>query len=469
MTKARIAAAALVASSMLLSFTGEASAQAPAVKTKRIVGGLNFPTFVTHAPGDDTRLFVLQKPGQIRIIDLATNTLLPGNFLTVSVAGGTSVNSEQGLLGMAFHPNYAENGYFFIYYTASGSGATRVSRFQVNPENPNAVLPGSELIVLQIAQPFTNHNGGWIDFGPDGYLYIATGDGGSANDPGNRAQTITNQLLGKMLRIEPNVAGNVPPYFIPADNPFVGVTGDDEIWAYGLRNPWRNSFDRETGDLWIADVGQGAIEEVNFQPGGVVGGRNYGWRCKEGNNCTGLSGCTCASPLLTNPIHTYTHVGGQNGGFSITGGYVYRGCAYPELQGTYFFADYVNSNVWSFRYDGASISEFTQRNSQITPSIDGFTVNQFASFGEDANGEVYLVDHGSATTGQIFKIIPATGEVVCPTKPNCPADLTGDGLIDAADLSVLLGAWGTPKGDIDGDGDTTSADLAILLGAWGKC
>jgi glucose/arabinose dehydrogenase len=466
MSISRCVALALASCSIAFGLADVASAQTQ-VRTKRIVTGLSFPTFVTHAPGDTERLFVTQKGGSVRIIDLTTNTLLPGNFLTVSVAGGTTTNDERGLLGLAFHPNYAENGYLFVNYTASGSGATRVSRFSVDPNNPNQVLPGSELVLLTIAQPFTNHNGGWIGFGPDGYLYIATGDGGSANDPGNRAQTITNQLLGKMLRIDPNVAGNSPTYFIPSDNPFVGVTGDDEIWAYGLRNPWRCSFDRATGDLWIADVGQNQREEVNFQPAGIAGGRNYGWRCKEGLLCTGLTGCTCSSPLLTDPIYTYGHVSGPNGGFSITGGYVYRGCAYPELQGTYFFADFVSNNVWSFRFDGTSISEFTNRNAQITPSIDGFVVNQIASFGEDANGELYIVDHGSATTGQIFKIIPATGEVTCPTP--CPADLNGDGSVDAADLAVLLGAWGSPKGDVNGDGTTDAADLAVVLGSWGPC
>ncbi|MDZ4753456.1 MAG: PQQ-dependent sugar dehydrogenase [Phycisphaerae bacterium] len=459
---AAIAATTLALGIESASFAGDV----PAVRTKRIVTGLSYPTFVTHAPGDTTRLFVLEKKGVIKIIDLATNTVLATPFLNIDpiVVGGASVNDEQGLLGLAFHPDYATNGYFFVYYTASGTNFNTVARFKVSSD-PNIAEP-TGLTVIAWSDPFSNHNGGWIDFGPDGYLYIASGDGGSGNDPGNRAQTITNMKLGKMLRIIPDVTDSVAPHYTnPTDNPFVGEIGDDEIWAYGLRNPWRCSFDRQTGDLWIADVGQNAVEEVNFQPAGAEGGWNYGWRCKEGNSCTGLSGCSCTDPNLIAPIKTHNHVSGTNGSFSITGGYVYRGCAYPELAGTYFYADWPLHNVWSFRYDGKTITEFTVRNSQITPSIDGFVVNQIASFGEDANGEMYIVDHGSTTTGQIFKIIPADGEVTC-VEPN-PSDLNGDGLVDASDLAILLGAWGGKGlGDLNDDGVIDAADLAILLGSW---
>ncbi len=461
--------AAVVTSAIALFVAGAAVAQVPAVKTKRIATGLNYPTFVTHAPGDTSRLFVLEKRGVIKIIDLATNTVLATPFLNIDsiVVGGSSVSDEQGLLGLAFHPDYANNGCFFVYYTANGTGANTVARYKVSAD-PNVADGGSGLVIMSWSDPFSNHNGGWMDFGPDGYLYIAVGDGGSANDPGNRAQTIVNMKLGKIHRIIPDVVDSVAPHYtVPSDNPFVGITGDDEIWAYGVRNPWRCSFDRETGDLWIGDVGQDAVEEIDFQPAGAPGGRNYGWRCTEGTNCTGLTGCTCGSGTLTPPIKTHNHASGTNGAFCITGGYVYRGCAYPELQGTYFYADYSLNNVWSFKYNGSVISDFTVRNSQITPSIDGFVVNQIASFGEDANGEVYIVDHGSTTGGQIFKIIPATGEVTCP-EPN-PADLDGNGTVDAADLAILLGQWGGKGGsaDLDGNGTVDAADLAILLGAWG--
>ncbi len=460
-TLSRLATIATVAALGIgsVAFAGGA---AP-VRTKRIANGLNYPTFVTHAPGDTSRLFVLEKRGVIKIIDLATNTVLATPFLNIDpiVTGGASVNDEQGLLGIAFHPNYSKNGYFFVYYTNATQDV--VARYQVSAD-PNVADAASGLVIMSWTDPFTNHNGGWMDFGPDGYLYIAVGDGGSANDPGNRAQTITNMKLGKMHRIIPDVADSVPPHYtVPADNPFVGTTGDDEIWFYGLRNPWRCSFDRVTGDLWIGDVGQNAVEEIDFVPAGQKG-LNFGWRCQEGNTCTGLTGCTCNDNALTDPIKAYNHVAGTGGGFCVTGGYVYRGCAYPELDGTYFYADFTNNNVWSMRYDGTVISDFTVRNSQITPSLEGDAVNQIASFGEDANGEMYIVDHGSTTAGAIYKIVPSTGEATCVVP--ILGDLDGNGVVDAADLSILLGAWGTATGDLNGDGTTDAADLSVLLGAW---
>ena len=253
--------------------------------------------------------------------------------------------------------------------------------------------------------------------------------------------------------------------------PFVGgVTTDDEVWAYGLRNPWRSSFDRENGDLYIADVGQNAIEEINFQKAGAGAGRNYGWRCMEGLSCTGLTGCTCNGPTLTLPIKTYTHVTGTTGGFSITGGYVYRGCAIPGLQGTYFYADYVTNNVWSFRLnrDTGVQTEFTVRNTQITPSLDGFAVNQISSFGQDANGEMYVVDQGTtAGQGAIYKIVPTTGNTPC-TPPCNVADIDCNGVVDAADLAAVLNNWnGIGTGDLNDDGGVDAADLAILLNNWG--
>ena len=438
-------------------------AEGQAIRTRRIVSsGLLYPTFVTHAPGDSSRLFVLEKPGRIRIVDLSTNTLRATPFLTVTVAGGTSESDERGLLGLAFDPGYATNGQFYVYYT--GSGTNVLARYTVSGD-PNVANP-SGVVMMSWTDPFSNHNGGWIGFGPDGNLYMGVGDGGSANDPNGAGQNLTTRL-GKMHRIKPTVGGAAPYYTIPAGNPFVGGTNttDDTIWAFGLRNPWRCSFDRSTGDLWIADVGQNAIEEINFQGAAEPGGRNYGWRCMEGLSSTGLSGCTANSPALTSPIHTYSHVSGTSGGYSITGGYVYRGCRMPTLRGTYFFADYVNNNVWSFRYVNGNKTEFTLRNSSITPSIEGATVNQIASFGEDANGELYIVDQGGTAGGQIFKIIPATGDGPCPS----PADLNFDGAVDGIDLGILLGAWGACANcpaDLNLDGFVDGIDLGSLLGAW---
>ena len=459
-------AAAVVASVVALAVAPAADAQVGSIRTKRIVAtGLVYPTYVTHAPGDASRLFVLEKAGRIRIVDIsgATPTLLTTNFLNIDpiVTGGASTGDEQGLLGLAFDPNYAKNGQFYVYYT--GTGTNNLARYTVS-SNPN-VANATGVVMMTWSDPFTNHNGGWIDFGPDGNLYIATGDGGSGNDPNNAAQNLTSRL-GKIHRIKPSVGGTSPYYTVPATNPYVGgVTTDDTIWSFGMRNPWRCSFDADTGDFWIGDVGQNAAEEIDFQVAGAAGGRNYGWRCTEGTLNTGLTGCTFGSPSLTGPIHTYGHVAGTTGGYSLTGGYVYRGCRMPELQGTYFFADYVNNNVWSFRYNAATNTktEFTLRNTSITPSIESAVVNQIVSFGEDANREMYIVDHG----GQIFKIIPSTGDGTCA--PPCAAvDLDCNGTINAADLAVLLGNWGgSGAGDINGDGGVDATDLAALLGAWG--
>jgi glucose/arabinose dehydrogenase len=452
-----------------LALTTSAEAQNVNVRTVRIATGLTFPTFVTHAPGDTSRLFITQKTGAIRIFDLTTNTLLPTPFLSITVAGGTSENDERGLLGLAFDPDYANNGQFYVYYT--GTGTNVLARYTRSAANPN-VANATGVTMMSWADPFSNHNGGWIGFGPDGNLYMGVGDGGSANDPNGAGQSLATRL-GKLHRIKPTVGGAAPYYTVPKGNPFLGgaSTIDDEIWSYGLRNPWRCSFDRENGDLFIADVGQNAVEEINFQKAGAGAGRNYGWRCMEGLNCSGLSGCTCNAATLTMPFRTYGHVTGTGGGFSITGGYVYRGCAIPSLQGTYFYADYVTNNVWSLRYnrDTGVQTEFTVRNTQITPSLDGFAVNQISSFGEDANGEIYICDQGStAGTGAIFKIVPTTGNTPCT--PPCPAvDINCDGVVDAADLAALLNNWsGIGTGDINDDGGVDAADLAALLNAWGQ-
>ena len=286
---------------------------------------------------------------------------------------------------------------------------------------------------MTISQPQANHNGGWIGFDPNGdYLYIATGDGGNSNDPGNRAQDITNELLGKMLRID--VDGDDFPgdplrnYAIPSSNPFVGVTGDDEIWAYGLRNPWRPSFDRVTGDLYIADVGQNSREEINFQSASSSGGENYGWRVMEGLLCNIPGALPCFDPNFTNPIHEYGHTGAPDGGHSITGGYNYRG-PNNALQGTYFFADYVSGQIWTFRYDGVVKTEFTNRTAELTPDVG--TINDISSFAEDNTGNLYII----SLNGDIFKLIA----------PLNPGDFNGDGLVDEDDLILLGQIWLIPS------------------------
>lgn len=375
------------------------------VTTERVANGFSLPVYATAPTGDTDRLFVIeQHTGQIRILDLSSGTTLATPFLTVP---GISQGGEQGLLGLAFHPDYATNGLFYVDFT-SAAGDTVVREYKVSNGDPNIADPASARTILTIDQPASNHNGGWLGFGPDDQLYIASGDGGGAGDTNNHAQTITNDLLGKILRIDIN-SDDFPAdpnrnYAIPASNPFVGVTGDDEIWAYGLRNPWRPSFDRLTGDLYIADVGQGSREEVNFQPASSDGGENYGWHVLEGTSpfTTTTPGNPPANdPSLIAPIHEYSHVGAPNGGNSITGGYVYRG-PIPELQGVYFFADFVSKQIWSFRYDGATKTEFQNRTASLAPVVGN--IGNIASFAEDAAGNLYIIDYD----GELYRLVSGT-------------------------------------------------------------
>lgn len=446
------------------------------VASTRLVAGLNLPTFVTHAPGDDERLFILEKPGRIKVFNLESGHINQQNFLDIVslVGGGTSFGSEQGLLGLAFHPNYQENGYFYVHYTNT-SGANTIRRYSVQVNNPDLADPTSGLTLLVNSQIFANHNGGWLGFGPEGYLYAAIGDGGGAGDTGNNGQDIGN-LLGTMIRIDVDNPDRGSNYGIPDDNPFVGEDGRDEIWGFGLRHPWRNSFDRLTGDLWIGDVGQGSREEIDFQPAGDGAGWNYGWRCYEGNQPFNLNPPAGDPPCpdyedTAQPIHVYP-ISGQSE-CAVVGGYVYRGCAMPELQGIYLFGDYCSAKVWAMEFDGQDVQSVTNIQSQLSPSVEGFNISTISSFGEDNTGEVYILSN-STTNGALFKIIPADGKgEPCPVK--CPGDLDDSGAVDGADLAVLLGAWG-PCGDpdncpadLDGSSTVDGADLAVLLGAWGTC
>lgn len=336
--------------------------------------------------GDGTnRLFVVEQVGRIRVFENQTNLNTTKLFLDISdrvTAGG-----ETGLLGLAFHPDYETNGYFYVNYTAPSPLRTVISRFQVSTANPDSADKNSEQILLTYNQPYPNHNGGCVAFGPDGYLYIAAGDGGSGGDPDNNAQNITN-LLGKIIRIDVNSPQAPLNYGIPADNPFVDSTNVNirkEIYAWGLRNTWRFSFDSVTGRLWAGDVGQGAWEEVDI----IQNGKNYGWRCYEGTHPYDLSGCNGTYEV---PIWEYPH--SSVGGYSITGGYVYRGQNVPELVGKYIYGDYVSRNVWSLEYDEVNPTV----NSQITQAPGPIT-----SFGIDEDQELYLVSFN----GKIYKFIPS--------------------------------------------------------------
>jgi len=350
---------------------------------------------VALASAGDSRMFVVEQEGRIMVVDSSGNTH-PEPFL--DIAGQiTAVGNEQGLLGLAFHPDYATNGFFYVNYT-DVNGNTRVSRFSVSGTNPGQADQESEFPIISFEQPFMNHNGGDLKFGPDGYLYISTGDGGSGGDPGNRAQDLAT-LLGKILRID--VDGG-SPYAVPADNPFAGIDSVmKEIWALGLRNPWRISFDRETGDLWIADVGQREVEEINFQPAASAGGENYGWRCYEGSNPYNTEDCLENGNYIF-PVHEYTH---DPGGFcSVTGGYVYRGLQYPSLRGHYFFADYCRNRIWSLQ-DHSGTWAVTDHGQ--------FQDNTFSTFGEDRNGELYVA---ALSGGTLYRITAAETAFPAPDR-----------------------------------------------------
>jgi glucose/arabinose dehydrogenase len=346
-----------------------------------ITSQLASPVFLTTPPGDSTRLFVVEQGGQIRVI--RNDTLLATPFLDLSSL--VSTGGEQGLLSLAFHPGYQTNRYCYVSYTDT-NGNSRIARYRTSA-NPDVADPLSASEILSVTQPYANHNGGLVAFGPDGKLYIGFGDGGSGGDPQGNGQN-RNTLLGKLLRID--VDGG-SPYAIPADNPFVGTGGvRGEIWAYGLRNPWRFSFDAVTGDLYIADVGQSAREEVDVQPAGSAGGANYGWNVMEGTICYGAA--SCSETGLTLPVTDYPHT---NGACSITGGYVYRGQALPVLGGRYLYSDYCTGWVRSFSYVGGQASD--ARDWPALAVGSGVT-----SFGEDGRGNLYIMTQG----GSLYRIVP---------------------------------------------------------------
>jgi glucose/arabinose dehydrogenase len=487
----------------MLSFADQADAQTN-LQLERLSNAFVRPVFATEAPGEPGSLYVIeQHTGRIRILNTTTGAIDATTFLTVP---GISTGNEQGLLGLAFHPDYENNGFFFVHYTDT-TRATRIRRYQatggVVDTNSSAIVN-----VLTVSQPQTNHNGGWIGFGPDGFLYIALGDGGGSNDFGDghtpgigNSRDITNNLLGKLLRIDVD-SDDFPTdanrnYAIPSSNPFVGVTGDDEIYSFALRNPFRCSFDSETGDLYIADVGQNAREEINVIPNGSGSGQDFGWRLREG---------TIQTPAFSNedppvgaidPVHDYRHGSGLNRGRSVTGGYVYRG-EIEALKGQYFFADFVSNRLWSFKwdstqtpqqFDGTNITNFFEWTNQLT--TDAGTVNAVSSFAENSAGELFIL----GLDGEIFKVTGATvaasangdflrdGEVDLTdidllrkniggsaTGANATFDLNDNGTIDFSDLQQLLTQFvqtsvgvGTNPGDLNLDGQVNVLGDAFTL------
>ena len=344
-----------------------------------VATGLASPVFLT-APANDARLFVLEQAGRIRIIE--GGTLLPAPFLDITSIVGSG--GERGLLGLAFHPRYATNGFFFVNYTGV-DGHTRVARYTVSADR-NVASVGSAKLIIRVDQPYSNHNGGMIAFGPDGMLYIGMGDGGSGGDPENHAQNRAD-LLGDMLRLNVDIGD---PYTPAAGNPFLSTANvRPEIWAWGLRNPWRFSFDRANGNLYIADVGQGSREEVNVV-GSSEAGVNYGWKIMEGRQCYGAQ--TCTQTGLTLPVLDYPHSGGA---CSVTGGYVYRGQAIPGVVGHYFYSDYCAGWLRSFRHDDGAVADDRDW---------GIDLGNVLSFGEDAAGELYIL---TATGGRVLRLVSA--------------------------------------------------------------
>jgi glucose/arabinose dehydrogenase len=341
-----------------------------------VLSGLNVPVYLT-APAGDPRLFIVEKDGRIRIYQ--NGSLLPTPFLDLT--GLTTKGSEQGLLGLAFDPNYATNGRFYVSYTTAGptpGGTSIIARYHVSAGDPDIANPASDTLILSLAQPETNHNGGGIGFGPDGMLYLGFGDGGGGGDPIGTGQDRTD-LLGSMLRLD--VSGAT--YTSPASNPFA-ASGSfrHELWNYGLRNPWRWSFDRQTGDLYIADVGQNAYEEVNVQAAAGGGGQNYGWNIMEASHC--YAAASCNQTGLTLPVITYDH----RDGCAVTGGYVYRGSAVPAVQGQYFYSDACSGFIRSFRWSAGTITDQKQWSS--------LTISGVNSFGEDGQGELYVMTYDGA-------------------------------------------------------------------------
>lgn len=380
--------------------TGVTPVAGTAIAAVRVAAGLNRPLYVTAPPNDLTRIFVVEQGGRIRIVQ--DGVVRPQPFLDISAK--VVCCGELGLLGLAFHPHYASNGYFYVDYTTpTGDGRkTVVSRFTVSPADPNLADAASESIVLEQTQPFVAHKGGQLLFDRAGNLMISFGDGGLSPNVRNTAQDPAS-WLGKILRVDVDTGA---PYAVPADNPFVGADGIfDEIWALGFRNPWRFSLDHATGDVYIGDVGDSSREEIDVVAPGNEGG-NYGWCCREGDipfaRCF-MSALTCpAEETLVSPDYVYDH----DAGCSVTGGYVYRGCALPDLRGTYFFGDYCDGWVRSARYQDGAIGDVLDRTAELKPAGE-ITIDRISCFGEDGRGEIYICDIG----GEVFRIVPA------PTPP----------------------------------------------------
>ncbi len=448
--------------SALLVFALPRAARAVSIVLTPFATGIDSVSDIVNA--GDSRLFAVQQTGEIKVVQ-SDGTVLGTNFLDlssiISYDGG-----ERGLLGLAFHPNYFSNGFFYVNYT-DVSGDTQIARYSVSgdPHTSNVADPMSGTVLLTISQPYANHNGGDLIFGPDGYLYIGMGDGGSGCDPQTRAQDPTT-LLGKMLRIDVNSGS---PYGIPASNPFAtSMTTAHEIWALGVRNPWRFSFDRANGNLYIADVGQNALEEIDVQPAASTGGENYGWNCYEGDSlasdssgCSTTATCTPASSFVF-PVYQYDHSGGR---CAVIGGYVYRGSQSPALVGHYFFADLCSSDFYSLTTPDNGM---TWNNNAFGVPVSGLTPT---TFGEGADGEIYVGGQGGST---IYHITAAAPAPTCPAMPSSGCTTTAKAALTLKNpgdpgRKQLLWKWLNGPGLVQSDfGDPvaggTSYSLCVYVG-----
>ncbi|HVU65446.1 MAG TPA: PQQ-dependent sugar dehydrogenase [Phycisphaerales bacterium] len=432
----------------------------PPARSQLLTSAIDQPICITTAPGDTQNLYVCERPGRVRVVDKDSGELAASTILDVSA--DVSQDGDNGLLGLAFDPAFTTNGYFYIDYIDNANNFNLV-RYHLNPGDA-AADPDSAYTIWRFVRPF-GHNGGWIGFSPtNGNLYISSGDGdtGATPDFAGRAQTIVNQKMGKILRIDPR-SDDFPAdpdrnYHIPADNPFVAGPGDPEIWSYGVRNPWRCSFDRATGDFYFGDVGNNSWEEIDVEPAASAGGRNYGWPCMEATHCTGTGTCTCNDPGLTLPIYEYPHPIGN----SVTGGYVYRGSAIPEFQGRYIFADFIRARVWSFIPGTQGVSDFLDLSVMLTPPTTTTPISWVGAMGEDSDGELYLAD---INHGYIYKIVPypcfpvidaQSGSKTIPQAENVALD------VFAAGGDPLTYRWSKDDNDLNDDGHIQGTDTAHL-------
>lgn len=484
-----------VLAGVLSCMVAPSAVAAPPMVLRTHSTGLQQPLAITHAPGDASTLYVLQRLGKVAAIDAASGAVRSLAWLDLTSI--VRAVGDGGMLGIAFDPAFAQSGHLYLYFTRQPDSQGTLMRFTVNPTT-RVPDPASGVVILTHARATGGHNGGWIGFSPlDGLLYLGLGDGGTGTDadPLNGAQTLQGlPFLGKVLRIDPS--GDDFPldparnYRIPPSNPFVGTTNDPEIWAYGLRNPWRCSFDRATGDLWIADVGHDLYEELNVERAGHAGGSNYGWKCMEGPVCTPFGACgPCPVPGLTLPTFAYDH----DLGHSITGGVVYRGSAIPGLVGRYVFADWADGKMFTLRASAAS--GFEEVTSMVEPG-GAALVYTIAAIGEDASGELYLADW---LRGRLLKLVPrplgacclpdgscqTLSEATCQgasglyagdgttceescTPPACIGDFNQDGGVDGSDIFAFFEAWqqGDASADVSQDGGVDGTDVEAFFVRW---